>query len=113
MAGIGRIDRSGQPDTVRVDLHDPRAAVGHDWLYLIEGLDDTVLVFEASVHGRWLPHSRHRLRADADGLESGAAPIVGDPATAAHLGHRWSRAVPVPGRGTNRPGPATDVGGRR
>src|SRR5438067_4392134 len=106
-------DRSGQPDTVRVDLHDPRAAVGHDWLYLIEGLDDTVLVFEASVHGRWLPHSRHRLRADADGLESGAAPIVGDPATAAHLGHRWSRAVPVPGRGTNRPGPATDVGGRR
>src|SRR5437763_10369351 len=113
VAGIGQMDYSGQPDPLRVDLQDPRAAIGHEWAYLIEGLDDTVLVFEASVHGRWLPHSRHRLRADADGLESGAAPIVGDPATAAHLGHRWSRAVPVPGRGTNRPGPATDVGGRR
>ena len=93
VAGIGRIHRGGRPDTVRVDLHDPRAALGHDWLYLIEGLDDTVLVFEASVHGRWLLHSRHRLQATADGLESGPAPIVGDPATAAHVGHGWSRAV--------------------
>ena len=88
MAGIGRIDRSGQPDTVRVDLHDPRAALGRDWLYLIEGLDDTVLVFEASVHGRWLLHSRHRLQAAADGLESGPAPLVGDPATATHPTYR-------------------------
>jgi hypothetical protein len=50
-------------------------------------------VFEASVHGRWLLHSRHRLQAAADGLISGPAPIVGDPATAAHAGHAWRRAV--------------------
>jgi hypothetical protein len=93
VAGIGQMDWSGQPDRLRVDLHDPRAAIGREWLYLIEGLDDTVLVFEASVHGRWLPHSRHPLHAAADGLVSGPAPIVGDPATAAHLGHAWRRAV--------------------
>ncbi len=95
VAGIGQMDCSGRPDPPRVDLHDPRAAAGHDWLYVIEGLDDTVLVFEAgsSVHGRWLLHSRHRLQAAADGLVSGPAPIVGDPATAAHVGHAWRRAV--------------------
>src|SRR6266511_2726068 len=93
VAGIGQMDWSGQPDRLRVDLHDPRAAIGREWLYLIEGLDDTVLVFEASVHGRWLLHSRHPLQAAADGLVSGPAPIVGDPATAAHLGHAWRRAV--------------------
>ena len=93
VAGIGQMDWSGQPVRLRVDLHDPRAAIGREWLYLIEGLDDTVLVFEASVHGRWLLHSRHPLQAAADHLVSGPAPIVGDAATAAHLGHAWRRAV--------------------
>src|SRR6266545_6088452 len=93
VAGIGQMDWSGQPDRLRVDLHDPRAAIGHEWLYLIEGLDDTVLVFEASVHGRWLLHSRHPLQAAADGVIFGPVPIVGDLATAARVGHAWRRAV--------------------
>jgi len=93
VAGIGQMDYSGQPNPLRVDLHDPRAAIGHEWAYLIEGLDDTVVVFEASVHGRWLLHSRHPLQAALDGLVSGPAPIVGDQATATTVGHAWRRAV--------------------
>ncbi len=93
VAGIGQMDWSGRPDRLRVDLHDPRAAIGREWLYLIEGLDDTVLVFEASTHGRWLLHSRHPLQAAADGVIFGPVPIVGDLATAARVGHAWRRAV--------------------
>ncbi len=93
VAGIGRMDWNGPPDDEIGDVHLTDAAVGHDWAYLVDDLDDHVLVFEATVHGRWAWHSRHRLQAAVDGLQSSAAPLVGDAATAAHVGHTWRPAV--------------------
>ncbi len=93
VAGIGKMDWSGPPDREVGDLRNTRAAVGHAWAYLVDDVDDHLLVFEASVHGRWLWQSRHRLQAAFDGLRSSPAPIAGDAATAGHVGHAWRPAV--------------------
>jgi hypothetical protein len=95
VAGIGKMDWSGPPDREVGDLRNTRAAVGHAWAYLVDDVDDHLLVFEASVHGRWLWHSRHRLQAAFDGLRSSPVflPTAGDAATAGHVGHAWRPAV--------------------
>src|SRR6266542_5108294 len=93
VAGIGQTHWRGWTDPVRNHLHGPRAASGREWAYLIDDLDDHVLVFEASVHGQWRWHSRHPLQAAFDGLRSSATPIAGDAATADHVGHAWRPAI--------------------
>lgn len=66
------------------------------WLYLLDHDWEQVLVYEATVHGRWLPHSRHDLAAPPGELVR-LAPL-GDAATTAGHAHRWRPAtVALPG----------------
>src|SRR5262249_21929159 len=93
VAGIGKTDYSGPPDAEARDIHTAGAPLGLQWAYLVDEVDDHVLVFEATVHGRWAWHSRHLLQAATDGLVSGPAPLVGDSVTAAAVGHAWRPAI--------------------
>ena len=92
VAGIGRMDWR-EPDDETSDVHAARAAVGHEWAYLVDERDDTVAVFEASVHGHWLWHSRRPLQAAVDGLRPTGMPLAGDRTTATDTGHVWRPAV--------------------
>ncbi len=93
VAGIGKTHWRKGTYPVRNHLHARHAASGREWAYLIDDVDDHVLVFEASVHGQWRWHSRHPLQAAFDGLRSSTTPIAGDAATADHVGHAWRPAI--------------------
>jgi hypothetical protein len=71
---------------------DPRMT-GTAWLYVLDILDEQVLVFAATADGQWAAHSRHRLHADLDGTICGPLPVTGDPATADLVGHHWRPAT--------------------
>jgi hypothetical protein len=96
--GIGVSDPNpAGPVPIRGDLHH-RATEDTQpgWLYLLDHDWEQVLVYEATVHGAWLPHSRHDLAAPP-GDPVMIAPL-GDAATPAGHAHRWRPAtVALPG----------------
>ncbi|GAB3186734.1 hypothetical protein FHX75_111336 [Micromonospora palomenae] len=62
-----------------------------EWMYLIDVATDTVVVYEATCHGRWLRHSRHLLDPDSGGhlLDPDAdGQVLGCGGYRTH-GHRW------------------------
>jgi hypothetical protein len=62
-----------------------------EWLYLIDVATDTVVVYEATRHGRWLRHSRHALDCGSAGRVIGCGGYTS-------RGHRWTPAqVSIPG----------------
>jgi hypothetical protein len=69
------------------DLHHTSEHPLPGWLYLLDHDWEQVRCYEATVHRRWLPHSRHDLAAPP------TQPVVtapyGDAATTAGRGHRW------------------------
>lgn len=56
-----------------------------EWMYLVDVATDTVVVYEATRHGRWLRHSHHLLDPDA------GATVLGCGGYTTH-GHRWDPA---------------------
>jgi hypothetical protein len=58
-----------------------------EWMYLIDARTDEVTVCEATCHGRWLLHSRHRLQSPPTDLP----PNTGE--TYDTTGHRWTPAT--------------------
>ncbi|MBM0259524.1 hypothetical protein [Micromonospora sp. 4G55] len=66
-----------------------------EWMYLVDSATDTVIVYEATCHGRWLLHSRHLLDPDGGGRVLGCGGHTDD-------GHQWAPAqvhIPAGGRG--------------
>jgi hypothetical protein len=63
VAGVGR----KSPGGTRSHPYSGRIATTNtgdmQWLYLIDPATDTVHVYEATIHQRWLAHSVHQLRA--------------------------------------------------
>jgi hypothetical protein len=84
--GIGVSDPNPTgPVPVHGDLHQPATQdTRPGWLYPLEHHWEQVLVYETTVHNRWLPHSRHDL----------AAP-PGDPVRPAPLGEAATTAGPA------------------
>jgi hypothetical protein len=66
---------------------------GTVWLYVLDTLDEQVLVFQATADGQWATHSRHRLHADLDATISGPLAVAGDAAAADLVGHHWRPAT--------------------
>ncbi|MEV0811489.1 hypothetical protein AB0I41_35045, partial [Micromonospora sp. NPDC050200] len=56
-----------------------------EWMYLVDVATDTVAVYEATRHARWLRHSRHLLDPDSCGRVLGCGGYTAD-------GHRWDQA---------------------
>jgi hypothetical protein len=56
-----------------------------EWMYLLDESTEQVVVYEPTLHGRWLPQSRHALDPEHDQRVLGCG---GTPAT----GHRWEPA---------------------
>lgn len=80
------------PDPFQVRLGEPLQAGMAQWLYLLDDRDDTVVVHEATIHGRWSRHSHHPLRlARPEPLPPSIA-AAGDAATGRHV-HRWRTAT--------------------
>ncbi|MEU4555732.1 hypothetical protein [Micromonospora violae] len=75
-----------------LDLGQASVPPGAEWLYLLGDGEPTVLVYEATVHGTWARHSRHRLLAPADTPLPGGLGVAGDLATACR-DHRWRPAT--------------------
>lgn len=96
VSGVGVADPR-IPEPVRGDPHQPTTSgTGPGWLYLLDQDWEQVLVYEATVHDGWLPHSRHDLAAPP-GDPVMVAPL-GDAATPAGHAHRWRPAtVALPG----------------
>jgi hypothetical protein len=64
-----------------------------EWLYLLDEASQQVVVYEATIHDRWLLHSRHPLDPDRDPTVLGCGGHTAD-------GHRWVPArvaLPLPG----------------
>lgn len=66
---------------------------GTQWRYTVDALDEHITVYQATAHGTWSRHGRHRLHADLDGTFSSPQPTLGDAATADHIGHHWRAAT--------------------
>jgi hypothetical protein len=79
---------------------DARTNYHLEWLFLIDPATDQVLVYEATVHGRWLPHSRHPLDPDqpAAVLGCGGHATDGHHGVPAHV----SPPTSAPGDGSER-----------
>ncbi|MFC0531337.1 hypothetical protein [Phytohabitans kaempferiae] len=83
--GVGHALRDTGP-AIHGNLHWPTADVAKpEWMYLLHEPSEQVLVYEATVHRRWLPHSSHRLDPDQP------PPVLG---CGGHRrdGHRWQPA---------------------
>ncbi|MGQ5263350.1 hypothetical protein ACTWLT_21700 [Micromonospora sp. ZYX-F-536] len=57
-----------------------------EWMYPIDLATDTILVYEATCHGRWLRHSQHPLDPDL------ASPVLGCGGRYTDHGHNWASA---------------------
>ncbi|GAB3852333.1 hypothetical protein ACFPIJ_42175 [Dactylosporangium cerinum] len=79
------------PAPFQVRLGQPLQAGMAQWLYLLDERDDAVVVYEATVHGRWARHSHHPLRLTRPEPLPAAFAAAGDAATA-HRPHRWRPA---------------------
>ncbi|WP_327007641.1 hypothetical protein OHA72_10420 [Dactylosporangium sp. NBC_01737] len=79
------------PAPFHVRLGEPLQAGMAQWLYLLDARDDTVVVYEATVHGRWLRHSHHPLRLTRPEPLPATIATTGDGAAARHV-HRWRPA---------------------
>jgi hypothetical protein len=79
-----------EPSEVR--LGEPLQAGMAQWLYLLDDRDDAVVVYEATVHGRWSRHSHHPLRLTRPEPLPPTIAAAGDAATASHA-HRWRAAT--------------------
>jgi uncharacterized protein DUF4314 len=98
--GIGVVDPNpAAPVPAHGDLHRPAAGPDRPgWAYLYDPDWEQILVYEATVHGRWALHSRHDLHAPPASPLAGPQPPAGDAATAAGHTHRWRQAtVALPG----------------
>jgi hypothetical protein len=89
--GIGTAARDGHP-VQRAHTADPYGTQTA-WLYVIDTLDEQILVFCAAAQNWWATHRRHRLHADLDGTYSSPLPVLGDAATADEVGHDWRPAT--------------------
>ena len=83
--GIGRPSPGGtRPQPARIFIgHAIKVNLG--WLYVVDPETDSVTVYEATVHDRWLRHSVHQLRASVD-ISTPAGPAAaapGEPASQA------------------------------
>ncbi|MDZ5447263.1 hypothetical protein U2F26_31915 [Micromonospora sp. 4G57] len=81
--GVGyTADLTGGVRRGRID--DP--AEGYlEWMYLVDVSTDSVVVYEATCHGRWLRHSRHLLDPNSAGMALGCGGHT------VH-GHHWAAA---------------------
>lgn len=79
------------PAPFQVVLGHPLQAGMAQWLYLLDERDDAVVVYEATIHGRWLRHSHHPLRLTRPGPLPATIATAGDAATAQHV-HQWRPA---------------------
>jgi hypothetical protein len=76
VAGVGHESPGGSRGVRRGHLAD--AVTGDlEWLYLVDVATDTVVVYEATRHSRWLRHSRHRLNPGGELFEPYEAPAGG------------------------------------
>jgi hypothetical protein len=92
--GIGVSDPNPTgPVPARGDLHQPATQdTRPGWLYPLDHDREQVLVYETTVHNRWLPHSRHDLAAPPG--DPVRLPPLGA-ATTAGPAHRWRPAYPA------------------
>ncbi|MBM0255765.1 hypothetical protein [Micromonospora sp. 4G55] len=82
---------AGLQDGIRRGRVDDPIAGYLEWMYLIDVATDTVVVYEATCHGRWLRHSRHLLDPDSGGRlldPDSDARVLGCGGYRTH-GHRW------------------------
>jgi hypothetical protein len=99
IGGIGVTDPNPAAVPVHGDLHH-RDAGPHrpGWLYLLDPDWEQMVVYEATVHGRWALHSRQDLYAPPPSPLAGPEPPAGDAATTTGHVHRWREAtVALPG----------------
>ena len=85
VAGVGLAYEPGAASATRHGHLTDATGPDVEWLYLIDADRDQVSVYEATVHGTWLLHSRHRLDPEPDGEVLGCG-------GRRHQGHRWSAA---------------------
>jgi hypothetical protein len=97
-AGTVKVDGVGHALTHNLPVARGQAATAErtgylEWMYLLDEASQQVVVYEATIHDRWLVHSRHALDPDWDPTVLGCGGHTAD-------GHRWVPArvaLPVPG----------------
>jgi len=85
VAGVGLAYEGAEASAIRRGHVSETARPDLEWLYLIDADRDLVTVYEATVHGTWLLHSRHRFDPEPDGEVLGCG-------GRRHQGHGWSAA---------------------
>ncbi|WP_326550135.1 DUF4314 domain-containing protein [Micromonospora sp. NBC_01813] len=64
------------------------------WMYLLDAEAQTVRVYEATVHDRWLPHSQHPLNANTGPAPTGGRYHQGDRVALEHTNDPHTRLRP-------------------
>jgi hypothetical protein len=86
-AATVKVDGVGHAMTLNLPVARGQAATAErtgylEWMYLLDVAAQQVVVYEATIHDRWLVHSRHPLDPDAQPAVLGCGGHTAD-------GHRW------------------------